>query len=72
MPIIKLYIGMALRRLKKISNIKSFSSVFFHFHGFEWNMMQLEQRDFWKSTVEIDKSPVFWERNLISSGLCLD
>ena len=72
MPIIKLYIGMALRRLKKISNIKPFSSVFFHFHGFEWNMMQLEQRDFWKSTVEIDKSPVFWERNLISNGLCLD
>lgn len=41
MPIIKLYIGMALRRLKKISNIKPFSSVFFHFCGFEWNMVQL-------------------------------
>ena len=40
MPIIKLYIGMALRRLKKISNIKPFSSVFFHFYGFEWNMVQ--------------------------------
>ncbi len=41
MPIIKWYIGMALRRLKKIGNIKSFSSVFFYFYGFEWNMVQL-------------------------------
>ena len=41
MPIIKLYIGLVLRRLKKISNIKPFSSVFFHFYGFEWNMVQL-------------------------------
>ena len=41
MPIIKLYTGLALRRLKKISNIKPFSSVFFHFYGFEWNMVQL-------------------------------
>ena len=41
MPIIKLYTGLALRRLKKISIIKPFSSVFFHFYGFEWNMVQL-------------------------------
>ena len=41
MPIIKVYTGLALRRLKKISNIKPFSSVFFHFYGFEWNMVQL-------------------------------
>ena len=27
---------------------------------------------FEKSTLGMDKSPVFWERNLISSGLCLD
>ena len=41
MPIIKLYTGLALRRLKKISNIKPFSSLFFRFYGFEWNMVQL-------------------------------
>lgn len=39
-PIIKLYIGLVLRRLKKISNIKSFSGVFFQFYDFEWNMVQ--------------------------------
>ena len=27
---------------------------------------------FEKSTLGMDKSPVFWERNLISNGLCLD
>lgn len=72
MPIIKLHTGLELRRLKKISNIKPFSSVFFHFYGFEWNMGSWEQCDFWKGTVGIDKSPVFGERNLISNGLCLD
>jgi hypothetical protein len=41
MQIIKLYTGLALRRLKKISNIKPFSSLFFRFYGFEWNMVQL-------------------------------
>ena len=40
MPIIKLYTGLALKRLKKISNIKSFSGVFFYFYVFEWNMVQ--------------------------------
>ena len=41
MPIIKLYTGLALRRLKKISNIKPFSSLFFRFYGFGWDMVQL-------------------------------
>ena len=72
MPIIKLYTGLALRRLKKISNIKPFSSVFFTFTALNGIWCNWEQRDFWKSTVGIDKSPVFWERNLISNGLCLD
>lgn len=40
MPIIKLYIGLVLKRLKRVSNIKPFSSVFFHFYVFEWNMVR--------------------------------
>lgn len=40
MPTIKLYIGLVLKRLKRFSNIKPFSSVFFHFYVFEWNMVQ--------------------------------
>lgn len=40
MLIIKLYIGLILRRLKKISNIKLFSSVSFYFYDFEWKMVQ--------------------------------
>ena len=34
MPIIKLYTGLALRRLKRFSNIKPFSSVSFYFTTF--------------------------------------
>ena len=72
MPIIKLYTGLALKRLKRFSNIKPFSSVFFTFTALNGIWCNWEQRDFWKSTVGIDKSPVFWKRNLISNGLCLD
>ena len=70
--VIKLYIGLVLRRLKKISNIKFFSSVPFIFMTMNGIWCNREQCDFWKSTVEMDKSPAFGERNLISSGLCLD
>ena len=72
MPIIKLYTGLALRRLKRFSNIKSFQAFSFTFTALNGIWCNWEQRDFWKSTVGIDKSPVFGERNLISNGLCLD
>ena len=71
MPIIKLYTGLALRRLKRFSNIKSFQAFSFTFTALNGIWCNWEQRDFWKSTVGIDKSPVFGERNLISSRLCL-
>ena len=69
--IIKLHIELVLRCLKKIRNIKVFSSVSFYFMILNEKWCSWEQCDFWKSTVGIDKSPVFGERNLISSRLCL-
>ena len=59
MPIIKLYTGLALRRLKKISNIKPFSSLFFRFYGFGWNMVQLGTVQFLKKySVNGQKSSI--------------
>lgn len=69
---IKLYIELALKRLKRFSNIKPFSSVSFYFATLNGIWCSQEQCNFWKSKVGMDKSPVFGERNLISSGLCLD
>ena len=72
MPIIKLYTGLVLKRLKRFSNIKPFQAFSFTFTALDGIWCSREQCDFWKSTVGIDKSPVFGERNLSSSGLCLD
>ena len=67
MPIIKLYTGLVLKRLKRFSNIKPFQAFSFTFTALDGIWCSREQCDFWKSTVGIDKSPVFGERNLISS-----
>ena len=37
----KIVYELKLRRLKRVRKIKPFSSVFFHFYVFEWNMVQL-------------------------------
>ena len=72
MPIIKLYTGLALKRLKRFSNIKPFQAFSFTFTALNGIWCSQDWCDFWKSIVGMDKSPVFWERNLISNGLCLD
>ena len=69
---IKLYIELALKRLKRFSNIKPFQAFSFTFTALNGIWCSQDRWNFWKSMVEMDKSPVFWERNLISSGLCLD
>ena len=68
---IKLYIELALKRLKRFSNIKSFQAFSFTFTALNGIWCSQDRWNFWKSMVEMDKSPVFWERNLISSRLCL-
>lgn len=72
MPIIKLYTGLALKRLKRFSNIKPFQAFSFIFTVLNGIWCSREWRDFGKSMVGMDKSLVFGERNLISNGLCLD
>lgn len=64
--------ALELRRLKRISNIKSFQAFSFTFTALNGICYSRERCDFRKSMVGMDKSPVFGERNLISSGVCLD
>lgn len=72
MPIIKLYTGLALKRLKRFSNIKPFQAFSFIFTVLNGIWCSREWCDFGKSMVGMDKSPAFGGRKLISSGLCLD
>ena len=59
-----------IEALEKDCNINPFQA--FSYTTLNGICYSRERCDFRKSMVGMDKSPVFGERNLISSGVCLD